>query len=196
MVDLLLERLRLYAVTLSPSEKNMKSLQGIPIIKSSSRLLVGIGLALAMAFAGCGGEVATDGELEVASKISALSCSGRGCDGLDPEATGCSADAKTLASEDHIDGGKVELRWSKNCDTKWARVTRANRYQTTAWLQTTPYDLDTTVSGSWDGLVSKLVWGNMSYSPGQKLSACTYISNCLGGCGAITDYKCTPLAKE
>lgn len=132
----------------------------------------------------------------MAGKQSALTCLGAGCDGLDPDATGCSAGARKIASASHRDGGEVELRWSERCHTKWARVTRAGRYETSAWLETISYDPTTIVSGSGDDQVSRLMWSNMIYSPGQPLSACTYITYCSGGCGAIADYVCTPSVKE
>jgi hypothetical protein len=54
-------------------------------------------------------------------------CSGNGCNGKDPEASGCSANAVTLASaamltvnRDNI--GTIEMRYSRNCGTQWIRV--------------------------------------------------------------------------
>jgi hypothetical protein len=48
-------------------------------------------------------------------------------DGQDPDASGCSATAKTVASATLKDGngavvGSVELRYSTSCRTVWARV--------------------------------------------------------------------------
>lgn len=160
------------------------------------RPILEISLALTGMLTACGGEPIAKPESDVASTRLALSCSGSGCSGLDPELTGCGADARTLASQSHSDGGQVELRWSKACGTKWAKVTRAGRYETSAWLQTVPYDLTTIVTGSGDDQVSRLMWGNMSYSPGGALSACTYITHCRGGCGLIDDYACTALVRE
>jgi hypothetical protein len=54
-----------------------------------------------------------------------VTCSGNGCDGLDPEATGCARDAYTV----RVSGGTVsfrtgtiELRYSPTCGTNWGRV--------------------------------------------------------------------------
>ncbi|TMF45805.1 MAG: DUF2690 domain-containing protein [Chloroflexi bacterium] len=54
-----------------------------------------------------------------------VTCSGDGCNGLDPEQAGCAADAYTVK----VSGGKVsfrtgyvELRYSPTCGTNWARV--------------------------------------------------------------------------
>jgi hypothetical protein len=52
----------------------------------------------------------------------AVTCSGSGCEGKNPQTTGCSADAITAASAS-IPDGKVELRWSQTCQTFWSRVT-------------------------------------------------------------------------
>lgn len=60
--------------------------------------------------------------------LPAVTCSRNGCTGLDPNATGCSADATTLLSKNIVNSsgqsiGKIELRWSPTCQTNWARVT-------------------------------------------------------------------------
>lgn len=61
------------------------------------------------------------------------SCSGTGCNGKDPQTTGCGNGATTLASKDiyaygteYYVVGKLELRYSPTCKTKWSRVTRYN----------------------------------------------------------------------
>src|SRR5262249_3299658 len=48
-------------------------------------------------------------------------CSGFGCDLVDPQTSGCSADAKTLDQVDTSGGFEVQLRWSKACGAGWAR---------------------------------------------------------------------------
>lgn len=52
-----------------------------------------------------------------------VSCWGDWCSGQDPQATGCAADAYTVAHA-RIPGtwSYVELRWSPTCKTNWARV--------------------------------------------------------------------------
>jgi hypothetical protein len=61
-----------------------------------------------------------------ASPAVATSCSGTGCTGQDPQATGCDNGASTVAST-QLKGwfgpiGEVQLRWSPTCQTNWARV--------------------------------------------------------------------------
>jgi hypothetical protein len=59
----------------------------------------------------------------------AATCSGNGCNGTDPQATGCSANAITLSSARMItirsggDVGSIEMRYSRTCRTQWIRVT-------------------------------------------------------------------------
>lgn len=47
---------------------------------------------------------------------------GAGCEGENPQGTGCSGDAKPLQTT-AIMNGQVELRWSLLCRTVWSRVT-------------------------------------------------------------------------
>lgn len=58
----------------------------------------------------------------------AATCSGYGCDGLDPNATGCSSGANDTGSTYLYDAngnivGLLELRYSPTCGTNWSRVT-------------------------------------------------------------------------
>jgi hypothetical protein len=58
----------------------------------------------------------------------AATCSGYGCDGLDPNATGCSAGANDTGSTYLYNAsgsivGLLELRYSPACGTNWSRVT-------------------------------------------------------------------------
>jgi uncharacterized protein DUF2690 len=63
-----------------------------------------------------------------ASPAHAASCWGDWCSGLDPQASGCSADAKTVASANvpGLTGETVELRWSPTCKTNWTRTNFSN----------------------------------------------------------------------
>jgi hypothetical protein len=59
---------------------------------------------------------------------SAATCSGYGCDGLDPNAAGCSDGANDTASTYLYSAngsvvGLLELRYSPSCGTNWSRVT-------------------------------------------------------------------------
>jgi hypothetical protein len=51
------------------------------------------------------------------------SCYGDYCSGTNPETTGCSVGAQTVAQQTWAGWGvKLELRWSPTCKTNWARV--------------------------------------------------------------------------
>jgi hypothetical protein len=47
-----------------------------------------------------------------------VTCSGEGCDGLDPQPAGCAADAYTVQTAVFSDS-YVELRYSPTCGTNW-----------------------------------------------------------------------------
>ncbi len=49
-------------------------------------------------------------------------CKAATCNGKDPQAMGCAADAKTLTARSAY-GIRVELRYSKGCKARWARTT-------------------------------------------------------------------------
>lgn len=50
-----------------------------------------------------------------------VGCYGDYCSGKDPESTGCSADAVTVAYTPYR-YGTLDLRWSNTCKTNWARI--------------------------------------------------------------------------
>ncbi|WP_409472334.1 DUF2690 domain-containing protein [Streptomyces sp. HC307] len=54
----------------------------------------------------------------------APTCSGEGCDGLDPKVTGCGDGAVTVA-EDWAGTMHVEIRFSPRCGTVWGKLTGA-----------------------------------------------------------------------
>ena len=51
-----------------------------------------------------------------------VTCSGNGCNGLNPVTTGCSAGAYTVQTA-VFSNSYVELRYSPTCGTNWGRVT-------------------------------------------------------------------------
>lgn len=169
----------------------MRCIKKNPVSKRTSRLPLVSGLVLAL-LAACGSEPFMDDEGDVASKQSALTCSGPDCEGLDPWLTGCDRDGETLVKVPHSDGGEVELRWSKTCNTKWARVTRRNSYYTGAFVQFPGIE----VTGTFDDQVSTLMWSNQTWAPKVRLSACAIITSCRGFCTRIDNWACTPFAAE
>lgn len=99
-----------------------------------------------------------------------VGCWGDYCSGMDPQATGCSADAITVAFVD-IEAARLELRWSPTCKTNWARY---QQYPRGWYLGSAPVELravqdtgytqrlDYGVNGVEDGSTT---WTPMIYSP-------------------------------
>lgn len=69
-------------------------------------------------------------QIHTAPFLPTVTCSGNGCTGLDPIATGCSASASTVLStvifRDSINGltplATINLRFSSVCKTNWAQL--------------------------------------------------------------------------
>jgi hypothetical protein len=61
------------------------------------------------------------------SASAADSCYGSSCVGLDPSNTTCANDAKSIASKDIRGYGLLEMRWSRSCNTGWARYVNYQR---------------------------------------------------------------------
>ncbi|MEZ0109419.1 hypothetical protein ABH920_003433 [Catenulispora sp. EB89] len=93
----------------------------------ASRIGVGLG-TLALASAPLAASAATG--THVPAKAPAT-CSNQGCNGKDPQATGCSQtyQARDIRTANIMSNGKkvgwVELRWSPYCGNNWARVVSA-----------------------------------------------------------------------
>lgn len=54
-----------------------------------------------------------------------VKCSGKDCDGKDPETMGCIGNLVRTADEATIGTTRVEVRYSKTCQAAWARITGA-----------------------------------------------------------------------
>jgi hypothetical protein len=66
--------------------------------------------------------------LTLAAPAKAAGCFAMSCNGLDPNATGCASDARTLDDVSYATM-RVELRYSDTCNAAWARVSpTANAY--------------------------------------------------------------------
>ena len=102
-------------------------------------------------------------------------CSGRSCRGLDPEASGCSRDAVTLAVLPHPGTASAgflevtELRGSARCGARWARVTSrlvtADILWTSAWMAGHWFSTHVTRFGA----AGARIWSRMWSGP---VSAC------------------------
>ena len=128
------------------------------------------------------GVAATEAGTAQASVHPAVSCYGDYCSGLDPQTSGCSADAYTLASSfDSNTGALVELRWSPTCKTEWARANTTSP----GWIkavQSTGY----TQWGTLTQAGSSNSWSRQIYSP----SKCVYAQAYFGWGGPTLTTSC------
>lgn len=119
-------------------------------------------------------------------------CWGDYCSGKDPSTTKavdgrtCATDAVTVASTDFTNG-QIQLRWSNNCKSNWARVVvypigyrvftpvpiQLAAIQDTGYRQVETYDV---------GVGSGTYWTKMIYSPTRKVRAGVTLS-----CGGVGD---------
>ncbi len=110
-----------------------------------------------------------------------VTCSGYGCDHLDPVATGCSAGSTTVTSAAIGGVGTVELRWSPTCQTNWSRVTIAagGANPSGFWRYADIYRQSPAAHDYFDfnGNGSP-VYGNMLYAPG-----CAWASGTIQNAG-------------
>jgi len=98
----------------------------------------------ALSLSACSGEVAVDSN-EASAAISSAnlkSCSGDGCDGLWPDQTTCVSGAHWSVPQGNPDivkshDGKdtIELRWSDDCQTNWARAIVASGRRNQVWIE-------------------------------------------------------------
>lgn len=115
---------------------------------------------------------------ETAQQSSSVGCWGDYCSGQDPEATGCAADAETVAVlVDDKGGGRLDLRWSPTCKTNWARW---QQYPVGWCMNCTPLGIYAVQDGGYmqsvdftDNLPQggDTRWSPMIYSPERKVAA-------------------------
>lgn len=136
--------------------------------RSESRLprcVVGFAIATASAIS----------PLVFAQPAGAVGCYGDYCSGQDPEASGCAADAQTVAWYDD-QGARLELRWSPTCQSNWAKFilypqgTTYVKDATLSAVQDTGYTQSTGV-GSFFNNETTTYWTPMIYSPVRCVKA-------------------------
>jgi Protein of unknown function (DUF2690) len=106
-------------------------------------------------------------------------CSGNGCDGLDPAAVGCSADAYTVQTA-VFGNSYVELRYSPMCGANWGRVT--SRVGLTSLVIRTQR-LSDGLTYTFSGGNYYYAWSAMVYAPTTPARACGGV-NGISGCTA------------
>lgn len=100
-----------------------------------------------------------------------ISCSGNGCNGVDPNTTPCASDAVSVAGATRsifrngtsIVIGQVELRWSASCGTNWARVSRTDGATADGMYATIRRSDGATYTDFHTGFSS--IWSRMVYAP-------------------------------
>lgn len=106
-------------------------------------------------------------------------CSGTGCNGKNPETTGCYTDAQTI---DQLTppggGGTVELRYSAWCDAAWAR---SNNYSMNSYVSGWSAS-----SGGYE-IIRELTSPDVLYSP--MVSYTYWVDVCMQA--AYSSYYCT-----
>lgn len=122
------------------------------------------------------------------------SCLGTDCNGMDPEVTGCATTSLTVEEvvitgtdeDEHV--ALVELRFSRLCQTNWARVTRLNDGPETlrAYLRDEHGEIiEQTIDEAESG--RSYVYGVMWYAPTGEIA--------VQACGVVEGYAevCTQL---
>ena len=109
-----------------------------------------------------------------------VTCSGNGCNGKDPIATGCAVGAYTVQTG-VLPNFLVQLRYSSKCGTNWGRVlSRIGSAHLFATVQRID-GLSYTRSFGF----STLVFSQMVYAPTVKARACGRIGSSVSSCTAF-----------
>jgi hypothetical protein len=109
----------------------------------------------------------------------AVSCSGAGCNGRDPYATGCAYGAYEVTSAGRYlrnpyngtNGSVVHIFWSPRCQTNWAVVTQPTACSDSEGTVVFA-NVENLSTGQWIDYAYRsttaptYVWGNMVYAPG------------------------------
>jgi len=104
-----------------------------------------------------------------------VTCWGDWCSGKNPQDTHCADDATTIAEADVVtkypdvttNYGKLEVRWSPTCKTKWARLSLTKEMIVTylTATQDSGYEQTWHTSGSDNTSGAGVFYTNMIYSP-------------------------------
>jgi Protein of unknown function (DUF2690) len=154
-------------------ECSMKSVRKVMQLFRLSLLAIALAVTLFGATALAGFPVAS-----AHAANAQVTCSGNGCNGLDPEKTGCAADAFTVQTAVFSDS-YVQLRYSPTCGTNWGRVySRVGP----ANLIIRSQRIDG-LSYTFSGGKFNYAWSAMVYAPNVQARACGGV-NVIEGCTA------------
>ena len=101
-----------------------------------------------------------------------VTCSGDGCDNIDPAQSGCSDSAYTV-TDVQTPTADIQLRYSTVCGTNWGRVI-SNGDNNNVYLVLVQR-IDGVAYGT-KGLTGPIVWSRMVYAPTLKARACASIN--------------------
>lgn len=125
----------------------------------------------------------------------AVGCNGLSCNGLDPQAAGCGADATTLDSRTDPGGDKLELRFSAACWAAWVRFTSASYTFTGIVEGFTPRCAPQNYPSCWPARTEAAPFGNSIYPTGRfsNMVSFTYWTRVceLDSYGIIYEATCT-----
>lgn len=102
-----------------------------------------------------------------------VTCSGNGCNNLDPIQTGCVAGAKTVQTA-VLSTAFLQLRYSPTCKTNWGRVISRGSNNTDVYLVLV--DRIDGLSYGTKGLVGPFAWSRMVFAPVARARACVSIN--------------------
>jgi len=105
-------------------------------------------------------------------------CSGDGCDNVDPEQAGCANGAYTVTSAD-ASSATIQLRYSPDCGTNWGRVVSKGNNNDIYLVLVERAD---GVSYGTKGLTGPIAWSRMVYAPTAKARACVSINGAKDIC--------------
>jgi len=108
-------------------------------------------------------------------------CSGEGCDNVDPQQSGCAVGAYTVTTV-ATPSADIQLRYSSICGTNWGRV--VSKENTTNVYLVLVARIDGVAYGT-KGLTGPIAWSRMVYAPQTKARACVSIN---GGNQICTKY--------
>ncbi len=105
-------------------------------------------------------------------------CTGNGCDNVDPLQSGCADGAYTVTSV-ATPTADIQLRYSTLCGTNWGRVISTGNTSDVYLVLVERID---GVSYGTKGLTGPIAWSRMVYAPTQKARACVSIDGATPVC--------------
>ncbi|GAC1402035.1 MAG: hypothetical protein NVS4B12_13790 [Ktedonobacteraceae bacterium] len=109
-----------------------------------------------------------------------ITCSGNGCDNVDPQQSGCSVGAYTVQSLAYPTV-YIQLRYSPRCGTNWGRVITRGKH---GGIYLVLVDRIDGVSYGTKGLTGPVAWSRMVYAPKAKARGCVSINGANPVCTA------------